>query len=98
MRNSGVSPREERDCSLSAILLEHVPRRYYLSRRACRGILRRAKERGKPLPPQLELALLLQAGSIRPPPGIAVSALLLAAKRMAVREILDLLEQPDELQ
>ena len=82
---------------MSAILLEHVPRRYYLSRRACRGILRRAKERGKPLPPQLELALLLQAGSIRPPPGIAVSALLLAAKRMAVREILDLLEQPDEL-
>lgn len=97
MRNSGVSPREERDCSLSAILLERVPRRYYLSRRACRGILRRAKERGKPLPPQLELALLLQAGSIRPPPGIAVSALLLAAKRIAVREILDLLEKPDEL-
>jgi hypothetical protein len=35
-----------------------------LSRTACRGILRRAEERGKPLPPQLELALKLQAGII----------------------------------
>lgn len=34
---------------MSRILLEHMPRKYYLSRRACRGILRRAGERGKPL-------------------------------------------------
>ena len=82
---------------MSRILLADVPRKYYLSRRACRGILRRARERGKPLPPQLELALLFQAGSIRPPPGVEVSALLLAAKQMAVRELLALLEKPDEL-
>ena len=65
MRNSGVSPREERGCSLSQILLEHVPRKYYLSRRACWGILRRARERGKPLPPQLELALLEKPDELR---------------------------------
>lgn len=37
-----------------------------MSRTACLGILRRAKERGKPLPPELELALKLQAGIIPP--------------------------------
>lgn len=38
--------------------------KYYLTKRACSGILRRARERGKPLPPQLELALKIQAGLI----------------------------------
>ncbi len=33
-----------------------------MSRKACLGILRRARERGKPLPPQLEAALKAQAG------------------------------------
>ena len=67
------------DASLAQILQASVPSKYYLSRTACRGILRRAKERGKPLPPQLELALKLQAGMIRSPPGVAVSDLLRAA-------------------
>ncbi len=44
-------------------MLDTVPSKYYLSRKACLGILRRAKERGKPLPPQLEQALKLQAGA-----------------------------------
>ena len=39
-----------------------MPRQYYLSRTACLGILRRAEERGKDLPAQLEAALELQAG------------------------------------
>lgn len=38
--------------------------KYYLTKRACSGILRRARERGKPLPPQLEKALMIQADLI----------------------------------
>ena len=60
--NTGVSPREGRACSLSQILEDSPPQKYYLSRKACLGILRRARERGKPLPPQLEAALKAQAG------------------------------------
>ena len=45
-------------CSLSDILERgSVPQRYYLSPRACRGILRRAERRGKALPPALLTAL-----------------------------------------
>ncbi len=60
--NTGVSPREGRVSSLSQILEDSPPRKYYLSRKACLGILRRARERGKLLPPQLEAALKAQAG------------------------------------
>lgn len=62
--NTGLSPREGRVCTLSSILQAHVLPKYYLTKRACLGILRRAKERGKPLPPQLEMALKIQAGLI----------------------------------
>lgn len=44
-------------CSLSGILETDVPQKYFLSARAARGILRRAKKRGKQLPPLLETAL-----------------------------------------
>lgn len=37
--------------------------RFYLSPRACDGILRRAEKRGKPLPPELRAALEAQAGA-----------------------------------
>lgn len=49
--------------SLSQILEpEHdVPKKYYLSRKACRGILRRARMRKKELPLQLRRALVTQA-------------------------------------
>ena len=47
---------------MSLILQDNPPRKYYLTRRACLGILRRAGERGRPLPPQLHRALLVQAG------------------------------------
>ncbi len=40
--------------------------KYYLSKIACAGILRRAKERGKELPKQLKDALMIQAGLIEP--------------------------------
>jgi hypothetical protein len=45
-------------CSLSDILeTGDVPRRFYLSATACRGILRRAEKRGKDLPAALQTAL-----------------------------------------
>ena len=47
--------------SLSQILEDAPPPKYYLSRTACLGILRRAKVRGKELPEQLENALKIQA-------------------------------------
>jgi len=44
--------------SLSEILeTGPAPSKYYLSPRACQGILRRAKRRGKSLPPSLQAAL-----------------------------------------
>ena len=60
--NTGVSPSEERESSLSRILVEDPPRKYYLTRKACLGILRRASERGKELPETLKRALEIQAG------------------------------------
>ena len=62
--NTGVSPRDAVVSSLSLILQADPPPRYYLTRTACRGILRRAAERGKELPFQLKIALLMQAGLI----------------------------------
>ena len=45
-------------CSLSDTLeTGAVPQRFYLSNRACQGILRRAEKRGKQLPPMLKQAL-----------------------------------------
>ncbi|NDD03621.1 MAG: hypothetical protein EB078_01835 [Proteobacteria bacterium] len=40
-----------------------VPQRYYLSAKACSGILRRAERRGKELPAQLRQALQVAAGA-----------------------------------
>ena len=47
---------------LSQILEADVPEKYYLTPRACLGILRRASARGKSLPEVLRLALERQAG------------------------------------
>lgn len=96
MLNTGPAPRSgDAGCLLSQILLADVPRRYYLSRRACRGILSRSRRRGKPLPPQLELAALLQAGLVCPPTGIEVSLLLRAVEWIPVQEVLALLKTPE---
>jgi len=54
-------------CSLSDILETDVPRKYYLSARAARGILRRAERRGRQLPPLLEAALVQTAGQTTTP-------------------------------
>ena len=63
MRNTGESPREENVSTLSQILMANVPEKYYLSQKACRGILQRASVRGKELPPLLKAALERQAQS-----------------------------------
>ena len=57
MLNIGAFPKEENESSLSQILQINVPPKYYLSQKACLGILRRASARGKELPPMLRAAL-----------------------------------------
>ena len=92
--NTGVSPREGLVSSLSLILEDSPPRKYYLSRNACLGILRRARERGKPLPPQLEMALKAQAGltvylvPVQSPPQGTVTAFA-ANQRDELRDLHD---------
>ena len=63
MLNIGECPSVVVESFLSRILqpLEDVQEKYYLSPRACAGILRRAKERGKELPEELRMALELQS-------------------------------------
>ena len=68
--NTGVSPRGARGSSLSQILEDSVPKKYYLTPTACLGILRRARERGKELPLRLKLALEIQAGIRKPTPEV----------------------------
>ena len=60
-RNTSMCHSEGRDVFLSEILEVQVPPKYYLSQRACLGILRRAAARGKKLPPLLKKALEQQA-------------------------------------
>lgn len=60
--NTGECPSAGKESTLSQILQEDAPERYYLSEKACLGILRRAGKRGKKLPEVLRRALILQAG------------------------------------
>ena len=51
-------------CSLYSILEDgSLPRRYYLTSKACKGIQRRAEKRGKQLPTILQEALRIVAGA-----------------------------------
>lgn len=59
--NTGESPNAAVVSSLSQILEAAPHPKYYLSKTACLGILRRAEARGKELPPQLKEALMIQA-------------------------------------
>ena len=62
--NIGESPSVAVESSLSQILQpqEDVPQKYFLSKRGCLGILRRAAAKNKVLPMELEQALREQAG------------------------------------
>ncbi len=64
--NTGAAPRIPIRVPLSGILEANPAQKYYLSKVACIGILRRAFERGKELPKKLERALKIQAGLMRP--------------------------------
>lgn len=59
----GESPKEENESLLSQILEASVHQKYYLSAKACQGILNRAERRGKELPEELRIALERQAHS-----------------------------------
>ena len=64
--NTSECPSGVVESSLWQILQPTAPLKYYLSPKACRGILRRAGERGKPLPEELYFALKIQAGISEP--------------------------------
>jgi hypothetical protein len=54
-----LSLKDEGVSSLSEVLeAGNVPRRYFLTKKACEGILRRSEKRGKELPVDLKSALL----------------------------------------
>ena len=61
--NTGECPDSEdahsagEESTLSQILEMNAPEKYYLSAKACEGILRRAQKRGKALPEMLRIAL-----------------------------------------
>lgn len=60
--NCSEKPLTEIPSKLSWILEKNPDPKYNLSQKACLGILRRAENRGKTLPPMLESALRRQAG------------------------------------
>lgn len=58
MPNISEWPNDAAVCLLSQVLEQtSIPQRYFLSAKACAGILRRAEKRAKKLPPMLEQAL-----------------------------------------
>ena len=58
MHSFGETPKEDVESHLSQILEDNPHPKYFLSDRACLGILTRANRRGKKLPPMLEEALI----------------------------------------
>lgn len=66
--NTSESPNDAAESSLSTILEENAPARYYLSPTACQGILKRAAKRGRGIPTALEAALRSQAAVDPTPP------------------------------
>ena len=58
MPNISEWPNDAAVCLLSQVLeVNLIPQRYFLSAKACAGILRRAEKRGRQLPPFLQTAL-----------------------------------------
>ena len=57
MLNTGECPSAAVESTLSSILEVNAPEKYRLSAKACEGILRRSKRRGKELPEMLRIAL-----------------------------------------
>ena len=72
---SSHKPNEQK--TLSEVLESgHIPTRYFLSPKACAGILRRAEKRGKELPEALRIALeAVASGQTSPQGGAATSSM-----------------------
>jgi hypothetical protein len=64
--NTSEFPSDADASSLWQVLEPEAPQKYYLSPKACSGILRRAEKRGKKLPTLLEHCLQMVAGSTDP--------------------------------
>lgn len=90
MLNTGASPRDAVVSTLWQILEDKPHPRYYLTRKACLGILRRASERGKPLPEQLRIALEIQAGLRGDSPLTGGKTAFAANQRDEVRNLHDI--------
>lgn len=65
MQNFGAYPKDVEESFLWQILEDNVPDKYYLSERACQGVLRRAERRGKDLPILLRIALFTRVWDAR---------------------------------
>ena len=87
--NTGPAPHSGAAGSTLWSILEAQPHpRYFLTSRACAGIIRRAAERNKPLPPQLQRALEIQAG-LRDEAGGQEQIAFAANQRDEVRDLHD---------
>ena len=64
MPSIGEFPSAGVESSLWQVLERHAPVKYYLSKKACEGIIRRAHNRGKTLPLLLETALRYRINTI----------------------------------
>ena len=67
MPNIGECPNAAVESTLSQILEVNAHPKYYLSAKACEGILRRAERRGKALPQMLRVALEQQIARYHTP-------------------------------
>ena len=70
---------------LSQILEVNVPQKYYLSARACHGILMRASRRGKKLPDLLQTALLEMIEWWEPGAAAKAMEMLIAEEQKRIR-------------
>lgn len=83
--NIGEFPNAERESLLSWILEDNVPQKYYLSARACQGILTRASRRGKKLPDLLQTALLETIEWWEPGAAAKAMEMLIAEEQKRIR-------------
>lgn len=83
--NIGECPREENVSLLSQILEVNAQEKYYLSAKACRGILIRASRRGKKLPDLLQTALLGMIEWWEPGAAAKAMEMLIAEEQKRIR-------------
>ena len=80
-------PNDAAVCSLSQVLEQtSIPQRFFLSSKACAGILRRAEKRGKKLPEHLRQALVAVAEQELPQPESPLPFLHAALEAVALEQ------------